>query len=82
MFLYTVYDRLAEEAGPVFEAKNDPVALRNYANLLNSVQKTANPDEYELWCVGEMIREDSKFHVSSDSSRYPFRVVTGVDHGK
>lgn len=35
--LYTIYDVLAEEAGPIFEAVNDKVALRAYGQLLADV---------------------------------------------
>lgn len=30
--LYTIYDRLAEEAGPVFQSKNDETAKRSAVN--------------------------------------------------
>lgn len=47
MNLYTVYDKVAEESGPLYEAKNDAVALRMVLKYLAD-----NPD-YELFCVGE-----------------------------
>lgn len=31
--IYTVYDKVAEEAGPLFQAVNDGIALRNYRNM-------------------------------------------------
>lgn len=34
MNLYTLQDKLAEECGPVFEAKNHAVAIRKVKNLL------------------------------------------------
>lgn len=51
--LYVVYDRLAQESGPVFEAKNDLVASRNYRQIL----KEANPSEYLLLRVGNIDHE-------------------------
>ena len=48
--LYTVNDVVAEEAGPVFCAKNSGVAFRNFSAMLKDV---ATPDEYELFHVGE-----------------------------
>lgn len=49
--LYTVYDSVAEEAGPIFQAVNDAVAMRNYNNMLASTPHI-NPAEYKLLCVG------------------------------
>lgn len=56
MNLYVVYDKIAGECGPVFEAKNDAVALRQYRHLVSS-----NPgfvqDDFELMQVGTMNKE-------------------------
>lgn len=49
--LYTVYDSVAEEAGPIFQAVNDAVALRNYNNMMASTPHV-NKDEYKLLCIG------------------------------
>lgn len=49
MRLYCIYDRLAEEAGPIFEAKNDAVAWRMIMNTI----KEYNQEEYCIYCVGE-----------------------------
>jgi len=49
--LYTIYDRIAQEAGPVFNAKNDQVAVRNAVALLKSVSDT-QIDDYLLYRVG------------------------------
>ena len=51
MKLYTIYDKLAGEHGPVFEAKNDFVAARSFAHAL----KGAPAIDYELYLVGERI---------------------------
>lgn len=50
--LYSVFDILAKEYGPVFQAKNDAVASRNFKNFFidNAV---SNPEEYQLWQLGE-----------------------------
>lgn len=56
MNLYVVFDKIAGECGPVFEAKNDAVALRQYRHLVAS-----NPgfvqDDFELMQVGTMDKE-------------------------
>ena len=51
MKLYTIYDKLAGEHGPVFEAKNDLVAARSVAHAL----KGAPAIDYDLYVVGERI---------------------------
>lgn len=49
--LYTIYDRIAEDYGPIFEAVNNSVALRQFNNIM---QKTEYPDDYKLIHVGEI----------------------------
>lgn len=49
--IYTIYDRTAEEAGPLFEAPNDGVALRNFRNLMEKVPGYQRSD-YRLYNVG------------------------------
>lgn len=51
MKLYTIFDKLAGEHGPVFEAKNDLVAARSFAHAI----KGAPAIDYELYLVGERI---------------------------
>jgi len=47
--LYTIYDKVAEETGPLFEAKSDAVASRSARNLLAEVQAV---DDFKLLRVG------------------------------
>ena len=49
--VYTVEDVVAEDTAPVFEARNDGVAIRQFKDLLT---KVPNPEEYVLWQVGRM----------------------------
>jgi len=56
--LYTIYDRVAEESGKLWEAKNDGVALRGYQMFLEKEKaedKTGvfEPLDYMLTYVGE-----------------------------
>ncbi len=51
MNLYVVYDTVAVESGPVYEAKNDGVAWRNYGALL---AKTVDKSDFMLLCVGSI----------------------------
>ena len=51
MKLYTIFDKLAGEHGPIFEAKNDLVAARSFAHAL----KGAPAHDYELYLVGERL---------------------------
>ncbi len=58
--IYTIYDKVAEECGPVFQAKNDIVANRMVDCLVKE-----NPniplDEYEVYCLGEFDTEKRIF---------------------
>lgn len=48
--LFVVFDRVAEESGPIFEAVNVGVALRRYKEILN--KSNVYPEEYQLLQVG------------------------------
>lgn len=56
MRMYAIYDRAAEESGPLFEAKNDSVAIRSYSQLLERVAPH-DRDAYRLYCVGTYDRD-------------------------
>lgn len=44
--IYAVYDRVAEECGPVFSARNDGVAMRAYRQMMHDNRATVG--EYKL----------------------------------
>lgn len=52
--MYCMYDVVAEESGPIFEAKSDAVAIRSYYNV---VKNHDNPEDFTLMYVGEFDRE-------------------------
>ena len=52
--LYLVYDKVAKEHGPLFEAKNDAIAKRMYANLMKN---NPVPDDFLLVSVGLLNRK-------------------------
>lgn len=58
--IYTIYDVLAEECGPVFQAKNDSVACRAVDAMLKEVSGTAISD-YHLYCLGSFETESRIF---------------------
>lgn len=58
MKLYTIYDKVAEEAGPIVTAKNDGIASRLFVHL---VQKEGlNPVDYTLLFVADFDTTVSK----------------------
>jgi len=50
--LYSILDRTAEMLGPIFEAVNDGVAVRNYSNVIAKTQQEYRND-YALCRLGE-----------------------------
>lgn len=48
--LYVIFDRVAEESGPIFEAKNDGVAYRMYEKYMDG--KDVEREEFKLLKVG------------------------------
>nr|QJB18856.1 MAG: nonstructural protein [Microvirus sp.] len=51
MYLYSVKDRLADEFAPLFEAKNDAIALRVHATMMAKVPGLILSD-FELYKLG------------------------------
>lgn len=49
--LYTVIDRVAEEAGPVFQAVNVGIAQRNFRQLMSQIPEV-DKDSYVLVHIG------------------------------
>ena len=49
--IYTVFDKVAGEYGPLFEAKNNAVALRQFKHLIATVV-VENRDDYVLYSCG------------------------------
>ena len=50
MKLFTIYDIKAEKAGPIFQAENQFVAIRNMYNGMKDVQYL---EEFQLLMIGE-----------------------------
>lgn len=72
MTLYCIYDKAAEESGPIFEAKNDMMALRMY----NGVNLPGHPNDFELLKIGEYIH----CPVKVTGYKEPVTVRSGVQH--
>lgn len=47
--VYTIYDKVAQEAGPPFTAVNDGVAIRNFKEM--RIHPSLK-DDYELYHIG------------------------------
>lgn len=61
MFLYSILDRVACDTSPVFEAKNDAVAIRSVQQLLADPESgVSNVMDYDLLCVGSVEHEPFK----------------------
>jgi len=56
--IYTIYDNVAEEAGPIFEAKNDGTARRAFKRMIEDPTKfTGDPEEFVIICLGSYNKE-------------------------
>lgn len=58
--IYSVYDKLAEEAGPLFEQKNDATAMRAYKRLFSD--EKASRLEYKLLFLGTFNKKTCKIN--------------------
>lgn len=52
--LYLIRDLLAEENGPVFQSKNEAVAVRQFKQIMKDV---SDPTEYALYRVGYITKD-------------------------
>ena len=55
--LYTIYDRVEEECGPIFEAKNDGVARRGMKQMFEQGKFKGDLSEYALILIGSFDNE-------------------------
>lgn len=69
--VYTIYDDVAKECGPIFQSKNDAVAFRAFNSLLENVPESSLCD-YSLFCLGYL---DSETMVFTPEEHYG-RLVT------
>ncbi len=71
--MYVVFDVVAGESGPVFEANNDGTAMRQYQHMM--AKEGVQEGDYELWCVGSLNHVDS----GVDVAHAPRRVVGSLE---
>lgn len=48
--LYTVFDVVARESGPIFQQKNHSCALREFERMMS---KTPGAEDYKLFWIGQ-----------------------------
>jgi len=58
--LYTLYDKIAEQYGPIFQAANNAVAIRSVQNM-----KIRAYEDFDLILVGEWDMETGQLGVAS-----------------
>ena len=60
--VYTIYDVVAKECGPIFQAKNHDVAVRAFKSLISeNLDNHLNVYDYDLYCLGEFDNEKCSF---------------------
>lgn len=64
VLLYSIYDNVAKEYGPIYHCKNDGVALRMFKDVIGKVNTdVAFVKDYELYCVGSYDTDTGKISV-------------------
>ncbi len=59
--IYTIFDKVQEECGPVFQAKSDVVAYRAFKRIISDTP-SVHFDDYDLYCLG-LFDTESRFFV-------------------
>lgn len=57
--IYTIFDKVAMESGPLFEAKNDGVAQRQYSQFMETIQKQ-DKTEFKMLKLGSINHETNQ----------------------
>lgn len=70
MGVYAIYDRVAEECGPVWTSKNDAVAVRN----ANIQLKEVRADDFWLYKLGEFDSEEIRIDGFEKGKQVPLGV--------
>ncbi len=58
--IYTIFDVVAKECGPIYQAKNDGVAYRAFKSLIGDTPNV-KVDDYDIYCLGEFDTESRSF---------------------
>lgn len=61
--MYAIYDKVAMEYGPNFEAVNNGVASRQFVSLLNKENAVVHPDDYSLVHLGYFVRGEGTIFI-------------------
>ncbi len=78
--LYVIYDKVALESGPNFEAKNDGIALRNFQRFIAEKKNEDNlffATDMELIRVGTIDKETNEIGSAPEE---PEIVVIDLSH--
>lgn len=64
--VYTVYDKVANLFGPLFEAVNDGVAIRQFRQILKTIDPNSQGD-FILRCIGQFDHaENGQFKICEE----------------
>lgn len=80
--LYVIYDRVAEEAGPIWEAQNDGIAQRGYQKFMAEAQSPYFEEtDYMLLCIGTIDKTTSNIEPFEPTEVRPtFKMVDEVNN--
>ena len=70
--VYTIYDRLAQEAGPLFYAQNDAVAIRQACTLLKG---SAYYADYQLLHIAEFESSSGQLEIIAPARDVDFIIT-------
>ena len=79
--IYTIYDTVAKECGPIYQAKNHDVAVRAFRSLISDTSNV-NPLEYDLYCLGEFDTGKCSFVPLEVPSTIPIVNISEEDSNK
>lgn len=79
--LYTIYDRTAEDAGPIFEAKNHGIAKRSFFRIIRNVDSVSAGD-FRLYYLGDFNSETMELNREMTPIEVDLSVLEVIENEK
>ncbi len=77
--LYTIYDKVAKIAGPIWTAQNNEVAIRNFRHHIKEAQ-IASPQDFDLYQLASFDFEEMEISTEkADGSTAPIKIYDGQE---
>lgn len=75
VYLYSIYDKVANVFNKPFQDLNDASAIRNFKD---AVKNEPHINDYELWKIAMFDNNEAIIQTEIDKELYPMRLMSGL----